>query len=476
MTDSTLPADEPTTNDEPTDSPSDSETTDDDPTGEPPDGETTGGRPVDRTNGTEADPAPDVGGDGEEPTLDDRVEAALRAVRDPEADVTVFEAGLVERVDVDGRDVTVGAAVDGFDDADARRVTAAMARAVRDVPAVENAIVEPVTPTTEGAPGAAGFDTVVAVASAKGGVGKSTVATTLACALAADRDVALFDADVHGPNVPTLLDVDGPIRADGDDHPVPVPVRGPAGTLEVMSVGLMESGAPLAWRGAMAHDAVEDLFGRTAWSNRDTLVVDLPPGTGDVVLTTLQEVPVDGVVVVTTPFPSSVDDTARTVELFRDNDVPVLGAVVNMSGFTCPSCGDHHDLFPGGSVDDLPAPVLAELPFATTLQEVPGPGRVPDAVADLAGTVSDAAGAAWEVDAPDHAVDLRDAPAADRRDRVRHAFTALDPGEPFALVSDRDPGPVVGFLADLAGTSPGAFDVTVERRTPDAWVLTTRRP
>jgi len=459
MTDSTLPTDD-STADEPTDS-------------EPTDAET-----VDHTNETEVDGPPDADGDGdgEGTTLTDRVEAALRAVRDPEADVTVFEAGLVERIDIDGRAVTVGAAVDEFDDANAQGVMGAMLRAVRDVPGVEQAHVEPVAPAPEGSPGVVEFDTIVAVASAKGGVGKSTVATGLACALAADRDVALFDADVHGPNVPTLLDVDGPIRSDADGHPLPVSVDGPAADLDVMSVGLMESGAPLAWRGAMVHDAVDDLFAETAWTNSDTLVVDLPPGTGDVVLTTLQEVAVDGVVVVTTPFPSSVADTARTVELFRDNDVPVLGAVVNMAEFVCPSCDDSHDLFSGDAVDDLPAPVLAEVPFDRDLQASPVPGRVPETIADLADDVAEASTTAWDVDAPDRAVDLRDAPAADRRDRVRHAFTALDPGEPFVLVSDRDPSPVVGFLADLAGTAVEAFDVTVERRTPDAWVLTTRRP
>jgi polyphosphate kinase len=120
--------------------------------------------------------------------------------------------------------------------------------------------------------------------------------------------------------------------------------------------------------------------------NEDVLVIDLPPGTGDVVLTTLQEVPVDGVVVVTTPFHASVDDTTRTVELFRDNDVPVLGVVENMTHVDCECSGERNELFPGES-PSLSAPVLAALPFDHATQEPPAPGDVPDAVAALADEV-----------------------------------------------------------------------------------------
>ncbi|NHN49169.1 P-loop NTPase [Halostella sp. JP-L12] len=415
----------------------------------------------------------------DEGPLEDRVEAALRAVRDPDAGVNVFEAGLVESIRVDGTDVTVEAAVDAFDEASATGAMEAMLRAVRDVPGVGSAHVEPVAPSAgDGSEGVAGFDTVIAVASAKGGVGKSTVSTGLACALAAERSTGLFDADIHGPNVPRLLDVSGPVRSDDEGRPLPVGASGPDADLDVMSVGLMEDGAPLAWRGAMAHDALTELFEDAAWRAEDTLVIDLPPGTGDVVLTTLQEVPVDGVVVVTTPFPASLDDTARSVELFRDNDVPVLGAVVNMGGFTCPSCGDDHDLFPGSSpADALSAPVLAEIPFSTDLQETPAPGDAPPEMERLAESVTDAAATAWDVDVPDDAVDIRGEPPEVRRERVADRFASLDSGATLTLVSDRDPSPVRGYLADLADADPGAIEpFAVERRTPDDWVLTAVRP
>ncbi|WP_276271396.1 P-loop NTPase [Haloarcula litorea] len=406
-------------------------------------------------------------------TLTDRVEAQLRAVRDPQADLSVFEAGLVENVDVDDGEVTVETDLTALDGETSQGVVEAILRAVDDVDGVESVHVEGATPTTEGRSSVESFDHVVAVASAKGGVGKSTTAAHLACALAADREVALFDADIHGPNAPDLLDVTGPIHSSEEGDPLPVR----RGGLEVMSVGLMEDGAPLAWRGAMAHDAVDDLFANTAWRNDDVLVVDLPPGTGDVVLTTLQEVPVDGVVVVTTPFHASVSDTSRTVELFRDNGVPVLGTVVNMAEYVCDCCGEPNDLFDGDATDGLDADVLARLPFDRDLQGTPEPGGVPRAMADLGDAVADALETAGEVSVPDHAVDIRDLPPGERKDRVREAFTDRDSGEAFAVVSDRDPSPVGPFLGQLAEAPREAFDpFEVRRATPDAWVLETVVP
>ncbi|QGA82923.1 P-loop NTPase [Halomicrobium sp. LC1Hm] len=406
-------------------------------------------------------------------TLTDRVEAALRAVRDPQADLSVFEAGFVENVVVDDGDVTIETDMTALDADTANQVVQAMLRAVDDVAGVGGVHVERTTPSSDDRASVREFDHVIAVASAKGGVGKSTTATYLACALAADDDVALFDADIHGPNVPELLDVSGPVQSSEEGDPLPVSVGG----LDVMSVGLMESGAPLAWRGAMAHDALDDLFTNTAWRNDDVLVIDLPPGTGDVVLTTLQEVPVDGVVVVTTPFHASVSDTSRTVELFRDNDVPVLGTVVNMSEYVCDCCGESNDLFREEAVGDLDATVLAELPFTHDLQGTPTPGDVPAPVADLASAVDAAIDTADEVDVPDTAVDIRGLAPDERKARVRERFTALDGGEPFVLVSDRDPTPVGNFLGRLADAPRAAFDpFEVRRATPDDWVLETIRP
>ncbi|MFB6161028.1 MAG: P-loop NTPase [Haloferacaceae archaeon] len=409
-------------------------------------------------------------------TTTDAVEAALRRVEDPEAGVNVFEAGLVEDVTVhDGR-ATVALDLGEFDAASAEAVAGAVVRAARSVEGVEGAYVQRAAPTADDDDRDAGvgaFDRVVAVASTKGGVGKSTVAANLACELAAGGDdVALFDADIYGPNAPALLDATGPVRSTEEGRPRPVD----AGDLEVMSVGLMADESPLAWRGAMAHDALTELFEDTAWSHDDVLVVDLPPGTGDTVLTTLQEVPVDGVVLVTTPFHTSVADIERSVDLFRENEVPVLGAVVNMRSFTCPSCGDDHDLFAADGLDALDVPVVAELPFARAFQTSPRADR-PPAVADLATAVRERLAAAWRVDAPDDAVDLRGLDGEERHERVRDRFETLAPGEPFALVSDRDPSPVRPYLAEIAGVDTDDVEpFDVRRTTPEAWVLRTERP
>ncbi|MFC7020679.1 MULTISPECIES: P-loop NTPase [Haloarcula] len=408
-----------------------------------------------------------------DPTVTDRIEAALRAVRDPEADLSVFDAGFVEDVAVEDGEATIHADLAALDAETSTQVVEAMLRAVDDVDGVDSAHVERATPSTDSRASVDAFDHVVAVASAKGGVGKSTTAAYLACALAADHDVALFDADIHGPNVPSLLDVSGPVHSSDEGDPLPVGTGG----MDVMSVGLMESGAPLAWRGAMAHDALDDLFANTAWRNDDVLVVDLPPGTGDVVLTTLQEVPVDGVVVVTTPFHASVSDTARTVELFRDNDVPVLGTVVNMAEYVCDCCGEANDLFTEDALSDLDAPVLLEVPFTHDLQGTAEPGAVPEVVAGLGTAVTDALDAAGTVDVPADAVDIRGQPPGERKDRVRERFETLDSGDRFVLVSDRDPSPVGPFLGRLAAAPRSAFDpFEVRRATPDDWVLETVKP
>ncbi|WP_284012342.1 P-loop NTPase [Halobaculum litoreum] len=405
-----------------------------------------------------------------------RVAAALRSVDDPQADTDVVASGLVGGVDVDGGSVNVETGLSELDPPAEDRVAAAIRTAVRDVDGVESVTLRTGLTASADATTVDQFDRVIAVASAKGGVGKSTVSAGLAAALAAEADVGLFDADVHGPNAPRLLDADGPVRSTDAGAPRPVAVPGTDGEIELMSVGLLRSETPLAWRGSMVHETVAQLYTETAWTADDTLVIDLPPGTGDVVLTTLDEVPVDGVVVVTTPFHASVVDTNRSVELFRDEGVPVLGAVINMAERECPSCGDRHDLFPEDGVDDLNVPVLAELPFTPSLQRTPDPGDPPEPMAALAAAVDEAAADPWTVDVPEGGVDLRDAPGRERHRLVRERFTDLNAGEPFHLVSDRDPRPVVEFLADLADEPTDAFDVDVERATPDAWILHTQKP
>jgi ATP-binding protein involved in chromosome partitioning len=414
----------------------------------------------------------------EDPT--DEIEAALRNVRDPDADVDVFEAGLIEDIHVNDGHVVVEADLGDFPPQEAEAATATMVRAVSDVEGVERAHVEHVRSDPDPGDrdvGITAADRVVAVASTKGGVGKSTVATSLACALAADgQSVGIFDADIHGPNVPDLLSVSGPVRSDEDGNPLPADADG----IEVMSVGLMSSSAPLAWRGAMAHDALSELVEDTAWADPDTIVLDLPPGTGDVALTTLQEVPVDGVVFVTTPFHAAVSDTHRSIQLFEENEVPVLGVVSNMGEFVCDSCGEHHDLFGGSDpIAALDVPVLAEIPFSPDMQDPPEPtpDGVPDSVRSLGRAVRNRLDEIWTVDVPGDAVDLRGVAPGDRHDRVTSGLENVASGEPFYIVSDRDPTPVREVLLDVFDTGEDTLEnLEVKRQNPETWILRTVRP
>jgi len=414
----------------------------------------------------------------------DAVEVALRKVRDPEAGVSVFEAGVVEDVTVADETATITADLREFPRDAVERVSAAMVRAASDAPGVSNARVEQVDPSPDLDGRSSGIETadrVIAVASTKGGVGKTTVATTLACALAAgDSDsqgspsVGLFDADIYGPNVPEVIGASGPVYSDDDGNPVPVD----AGGLEVMSMALLSDDGPLAWRGAMAHAALSDLFETTAWSGPDTVVVDMPPGTGDVALTTLQEVPVDGVVLVTTPFHAAVSDTGRALELFEENDVPVLGVVSNMGEFVCDECGTPHNLFGGDDpIEALDMPILAELPFDPEMQSTPAPraDALPEHADDLAAAVDERYEEVWSVDPPADAVDLRGLDPETRTERVEERFRELDAGEECFIVSDRDTAPVRGFLLDLVDADE-LPSFRVKRQNPETWFARATRP
>jgi ATP-binding protein involved in chromosome partitioning len=208
--------------------------------------------------------------------------------------------------------------------------------------------------------------TIVAVASGKGGVGKSTVAVNLATALAdTGAAVGLLDADVYGPNAPTMLGLsDSTPATTPDDDIVPREAHG----VKAMSMGfIVDDDDPVIWRGPIVDDVLGQLFGDVLWGDLDYLVVDLPPGTGDTQLSLVQHLPVTGAVLVTTPESVSVDDTRRSVEQFGRYGVPILGVVENMRGFRCPDCDSLQDVFGGGGGEALAAefrvPFLGALPL-----------------------------------------------------------------------------------------------------------------
>jgi ATP-binding protein involved in chromosome partitioning len=208
-----------------------------------------------------------------------------------------------------------------------------------------------------------GVKYLVAVASGKGGVGKTTVAVNLALALAKmGNKVGLLDADVYGPNVPIMLGSTSEPMATPQQRIIPVQAQG----LKMISMGLLNPGdKPVIWRGPMLHSVITQFLRSVEWGELDYLVIDLPPGTGDVQLTLIQTVEVTGAVVVTTPSTVALADVRKAIEMFRQVNVEVLGVVENMSTFACPHCGKPVDIFGHGegakTAIEYGVPVLGEI-------------------------------------------------------------------------------------------------------------------
>ena len=200
-----------------------------------------------------------------------------------------------------------------------------------------------------------GVDTIIAVGSGKGGVGKTTLAVNLAVALAKlGHKVGLLDADVYGPNVPLMLGISAQPKVVGDNRILPLEVFG----LKVISVGFLNpSDKPLIWRGPMLHSIIKQFLGSVEWGQLEYLVVDLPPGTGDVALSLIQTVPLTGAIVVSTPSDVSLQDARKAIEMFRQMKVDVVGMVENMSYFVCPHCNHEIDIFSRGGAEKTAAQV-----------------------------------------------------------------------------------------------------------------------
>jgi ATP-binding protein involved in chromosome partitioning len=222
-----------------------------------------------------------------------------------------------------------------------------------------------------GPAGIPGVRTIIAVASGKGGVGKSTVAINLALAL---RDLGLkvgvLDADIYGPSLPKLLAIKERPQTAGGTRLKPILRHG----MPVMSIGfLVEEETPMIWRGPMVMSALTQMLREVEWGNLDVMVVDMPPGTGDAQLTMAQQVPLRGAVIVSTPQDLALIDARRGIAMFRRVNVPVLGIVENMSMFICPHCGTRSDIFGHGGArheaERLGVPFLGEVPLALEIRE-----------------------------------------------------------------------------------------------------------
>ena len=233
---------------------------------------------------------------------------------------------------------------------------------------------------------------VIAVASGKGGVGKSTVAVNLALALAADgAAVGLLDADIYGPSQPHMLGIAGerPTSLDGKSMQ-PMLAHG----LQVMSIGfLVDPDQPMVWRGPMVTSALNQLLHQTTWHDLDYLIVDMPPGTGDIQLTLSQTVPVSGAVIVTTPQDIALLDARKGLAMFRKVSVPVLGIIENMSTHICSACGHEDPIFGAGGgqqmAADFDVPLLGQLPLDARIREQTDSGH-PTVIADADSAVASA--------------------------------------------------------------------------------------
>jgi ATP-binding protein involved in chromosome partitioning len=295
---------------------------------------------------------------------------ALRAVRDPDLNRDIVGLKFVKNLRIDGGHVafTIELTTPACPVKDQMREQArAVVQQVPGVTDVEVEMTAQVRATTSADLGKApveGVKNIIAVGAGKGGVGKTTVAVNLAIALSqCGGRVAMIDGDIYGPNVPIMLGINTQLTTDGDKI---VPAR--QFGIELVSMAfLTNDDSPVIWRGPMLHGVIQQFFRQVRWRDIDYLVVDLPPGTGDVALSLSQTVPLAGSVVVTTPQTVSVADTRRAVRMYQKLNVPTLGLVENMSHFVCPTCRHESDIFGKGGGESLAAelsvPFLGRIPI-----------------------------------------------------------------------------------------------------------------
>ena len=326
----------------------------------------------------------------------DSVREAIASHPDPETGRPIDSMGQIPDIQVDGNRATITIALsthsravaEDVRDALQSKVVAANAGAEVDIRFVDH----PRPPARLGQ-SALRIKSVIAVGSGKGGVGKSTVAASIALTLRRlGSKVGLMDADVYGPSIPHLLGLSGrpAITADKKIEPIFVPPSDADGSeggsaLPVMSMGfLVEPDQAVIWRGPMLHGSINQFLNDTQWGELDYLIIDMPPGTGDVALTLSQALPLAGSVVVCTPQEVALLDAVKAISMFRKVNIPILGMVENMSGFACPDCGKVYDIFGQGGAREkaeaMSVPFLGGLPIDITLRKAGDEGRLADVV------------------------------------------------------------------------------------------------
>jgi ATP-binding protein involved in chromosome partitioning len=365
-----------------------------------------------------------------EPVLKERVLDALKHVKGPNLSGDIISLGLVSEVVIRGGKVYFAISVDPARAFELEALRQAAEQVVKELPGVDSVAVTltadrnsgaapaagnragpraaPASPLARAAaqaarrrPGAIpGVGHIIAVASGKGGVGKSTTAVNFALALQArGLKVGVLDADIYGPSMPRLLGIkDKPQQLAGDKL-APMEAYG----LKVMSMGfLVDEETPMIWRGPMVMSALSQMLKDVAWGELDVLVVDMPPGTGDAQLTMAQQVPLAGAVIVSTPQDLALIDARKGLNMFRKVDVPVLGIVENMSTFICPHCGGRSDIFAHGGAKSeaarLDVPFLGEVPLTLSIRETSDAGKpvvVSEPGSSAAQAYRDIAAKAW---------------------------------------------------------------------------------
>ncbi len=313
---------------------------------------------------------------------EEQVRALLARVIDPNTGQDLVASGQVRGIGIDADRVAVelvlGYPAAGWQDQFASTVEAALIAdtdiAGASVSVSSRVVAHEVRDSLSPLPR---VKNIIAVASGKGGVGKSTTSVNLALALSAEgARVGVLDADIYGPSIPLMLGISGRPETVNDKHLVPMQAHG----IQAMSIGfLIGEDTPMIWRGPMVTQAMQQLLNETAWQDLDYLIIDLPPGTGDIQLTLCQKVPVSGAVIVTTPQDIALLDARKALKMFEKVEVPVLGIVENMAVHVCSNCGHSEHIFGSGGgqsmAEQYDVPLLGSLPLDIRIREEVDSGK-----------------------------------------------------------------------------------------------------